>query len=88
MYEWVTQECFDKFDDNVIFSQYVKDKTYISSIFLCDFRENYDIIDVYSSKSFVEAKKSIDLTLHIRRRVFIAHDYDVEEFLISMSYHD
>ena len=49
-------------------------------------RINYDIVDINFRKFSKFAKKFVNLSLYINRRIFIAHYNYIEGFLISIIY--
>ena len=80
----IVNENLLRFDENVVNFEHIEDLFEMCEMFLQNAKMNDNVVYIRFSESSIKSKKSIDLTLHIDRRIFVIHNSYIEAFLFAM----
>ena len=60
----------------------------IRNIFFRNVIKYYNIIHINASENLINSQKSVNFTLHVKRRILKIYDCHIELFLLAMQYYD
>jgi len=72
---------------NIVCCKHIEYLLEISKIFLESLEVNNNVVNVDSRELTIISKKFVNLTLNVRKRVFVFYYNNVKEFLFTITYY-